>query len=360
MAKVKKKISAIGRIFIALAAVVALVLAIVIGYVVYMFADYHRIEAETPLEMTEGGSETLKAGEEYTALTYNIGFAAYTPDFGFFMDGGTESRAASPESVRETMAGIAGLIAERDADIMMIEEVDVDATRSYHIDEKAILEGALGGYASAFAVNYDSSYLFYPIFEPHGASYAGMLTFSRFGMEEGIRHSLPVETGFMKFFDLDRCYSVVRIPADNGKELVIYTAHLSAYTSDGTIATEQTEILAADMRAEYEKGNYVICGGDFNKDLLGDSSEYFGVTGSGETWAQPFPEELLGNGLKLVAPTNAPSCRNADGPYNPEQLVLVVDGFIVSDNIEVISAETVDTDFTYSDHDPVEMKFVLK
>ena len=76
--------------------------------------------------------------------------------------------------------------------------------------------------------------------------------------------------------------------------------------------------------------------------------------------AQPFPEELLGDGLKLVAPQNAPSCRNADGPYNPDQLVLVVDGFIVSDNIEVTSVETVDTDFTYSDHDPVEMRFVMR
>ena len=32
--------------------------------------------------------DALAIGTEYTALTYNIGFGAYTPDFSFFMDGG--------------------------------------------------------------------------------------------------------------------------------------------------------------------------------------------------------------------------------------------------------------------------------
>lgn len=37
-----------------------------------------------------------------------------------------------------------------------------------------------------------------------------------------------------------------------------------------------------------------------------------------------------------------------------------MDGILVSDNIEVLSCETVDTAFAYSDHNPVKMKFVLK
>lgn len=81
----------------------------------------------------------------------------------------------------------------------------------------------------------------------------------------------------MKLLDLDRCYSVSRIPTASGKELVLYNLHLSAYTSDGAIATEQLELLCADMLAEYEAGNYCVAGGDFNKDLLGNSPEIFGV-----------------------------------------------------------------------------------
>lgn len=52
-------------------------------------------------------------------------------------------------------------------------------------------------------------------------------------------------------------------------------------------------MLLSDMQSEYEKGNYCICGGDFNKDLLGNSEEVFGVSAGDYTWAQPLPEELF-------------------------------------------------------------------
>ena len=55
-----------------------------------------------------------------------------------------------------------------------------------------------------------------------------------------------------------------------------------------------------------------------------------------------------------------PSCRNADAAYNPNQFVLTVDGFIVSDNVEVVSSQVIDLKFKYSDHNPVEMIFELK
>lgn len=41
----------------------------------------------------------------------------------------------------------------------------------------------LEGYDSTFTVNFDSPYLFYPLSKPHGKSYAGMLTLSRFNIE---------------------------------------------------------------------------------------------------------------------------------------------------------------------------------
>ena len=75
------------------------------------------------------------------------------------------------------------------------------------------------------------------------------------------------------------------------RQLVLYNFHLSAYTTDPTIANQQLEVLYEDMAAEYAAGNYVICGGDFNKDLLGDSGKIFGVSGKDYSWAQPLPVE---------------------------------------------------------------------
>ena len=327
-----------------------------------MLIDYERLDDNLSLAVQGGVTQTASQNTEYSILTYNIGFCAYLPDFGFFMDGGTESRAKSKQSVLDTLDGIKGLIDGLLPDFIMLEEVDERATRSYKVNQKEYFENAYSKYDSIYAQNYDSSYLFYPIFKPHGKSKAGMLTFSRFNLKaNAIRRSLPIENSLMKFFDLDRCYSITRVEVSGGKELVLFTAHLSAYTSDGTIANEQIKMLAQEMQEEYKKGNYVICGGDFNKDLLGDSSEIFGRSGEGQTWAQPFPTNFLNEtNLALISSSNLPSCRNADGPYNDSQFVLTVDGFIVSDNVQVSSCYVADGSFKYSDHNPVVMNFILK
>ena len=52
--------------------------------------------------------------------------------------------------------------------------------------------------------------------------------------------------------------------------------------------------------------------------------------------------------------------RNADGPYHQGQYVLTVDGFLVSDNVTVTDSGVVNLAFAYSDHNPVEMRFVLE
>ncbi len=349
-----------------LLAVLAVMLAAVIAYVAYVLISYHRVGDMTVPEISGNAAESAAAGTEYRIMSWNIGFGAYESDYGFFMDGGTESWAWSPERLDANLEKISEVLSLQDADFYIIQEVDTDSTRSYHRDEAALLNSALGdGRSSIFALNYDSPFLFYPFTQPHGKSVAGMMTFSRFAVSSSLRRELPIENSLMKFLDLDRCYSICRIPADNGRELVLYNMHLSAYTSDGSIATEQLRMLIDDMSGEYLKGNYVVCGGDFNKDLLGDSSVYFGKSDIEYTWAQPLPEGMFdGTGLTLVAPLDesapVPSCRNADGPYHEGQYVLTVDGFIVSDNVTVRSSGVLDLQFAYSDHNPIVMTFVLE
>ena len=192
---------------------------------------------------------------------------------------------------------------------MLFQEVDIDGTRSYHVDERKLLlsqtlstDNTSRNYT--FAQNYDSPYLFYPILEPHGKNKSGMLTVS----------NIPIEDGFMKLLDLDRCYSVNRIPTENGKELVLYNLHLSAYTSDPSTADNQLRMLFEDMKEEYDAGNYIVAGGDFNKDLLGNSAEIFGHKELEDNWAKPISEELIPDFMQLIAEksgTILPKCRSA-------------------------------------------------
>jgi hypothetical protein len=72
---------------------------------------------------------------------------------------------------------------------------------------------------------------------------------------------------------------------------------------------------------------------------------------------------LLGEGWALAADTSAPSCRRLDKPYNgiPEENEhWVIDGFILSPNIEIVSIVTVDLGFRNSDHNPVKIELTLK
>lgn len=352
---------------------ILLALVLVVGaYVAYVFSAYYRLEDNLPLEMEGGEFYEPVTGISYQMMTfrlvsYNIGFGAYSDDYSFFMDGGTESRARSVMDVYENIGGAMEAVKELDPDFLLIQEVDVDGTRSRHVNEKAYIESQLPQYGYwTFAQNYDSPYLFWPLLEPHGANQAGQLTLSKLPIASALRRSLPIEEGVMKLVDLDRCYSVQRIPLPfaGDRELVLYNLHLSAYTSDGTIAEEQLKMLFADMLAEYEAGNWTIAGGDFNKDLLGNSDEIFGVSGPEYTWAQAIPAELIPDGMSIVAPFDeaalVASCRNADRPYGPDNYLVTVDGFIVSDNVTVLESSVFDTGFRWSDHNPVYMDFSLE
>lgn len=355
----------VGRILLVILVVLAVIAG---GYAVYVFGAWYRVEDKQTLEVQTihdyGLDAALRTGETHRIASYNIGFGAYSTDYSFFMDGGKESRARSEKAVVENVTGAISAAASLDPDFLLLQEVDVDGTRSFHVDQWALVCSQMYFLHGTFAQNYDSPYLFWPLWEPHGANRAGIAVFSKYPIASAIRRQLPIESGVMKLVDLDRCYSVQRIPVpEEGREVVLYALHLSAYTSDGKIAEEQLEMLFADMLAEYEKGNWTIAGGDFNKDLLGNSGGIFGVSGPEYTWAQPVPEEMIPEGLTIVAPFDAasptPSCRNSDRPYGPDTFCVTVDGFIVSDNVDVLDAKVLDTGFQWSDHNPVFMDFVL-
>lgn len=345
---------------------VILVLAIVLSYVAYVFLSYHRIPDHQTLDIApSAAASAATTGRDYTITAYNIGFGAYLPDYTFFMDGGKESRARSAELVEYATNGAADVIAQEAPDFAIFEEVDTDSDRSWHINQHAMLSERFSDRSSSFAVNYDSAYLFYPFTNPIGKSKSGISFFSTVGITSAERRSLPIDTDFNKLFDLDRAYSSNRIPVDNGKELVIYAFHLSAYSPTEAVRTGQVKMLFEDMEREYKAGNYVIAGGDLNRDLkaLSDTDLTF-------DWAHPLERDLLPEGIacafdlltedeKSAFPSTT---RNTDIPYDPElSYTVTIDGFLLSDNIEMLSLRAMDeVGFAYSDHNPVKMEFRLK
>ena len=107
-------------------------LVLIASYAVYLFTSYHRIEDNQNIEPS--GSSALSAavpvGEDLQVTSWNIGFAAYTDQYSFFMDGGKYSRAFSKEAVLDNMDEISAQLVGFDSDFYLIQEVDIDATRS--------------------------------------------------------------------------------------------------------------------------------------------------------------------------------------------------------------------------------------
>lgn len=366
--KEKKKRGPVAKTFSIIGLVLAIIILLVFAYVAYVFLSFKRIDDNQVLVAEQQAeSEKVQTGKELMVTSYNIGFGAYSDDYTFFMDGGKESWAFSKDAVYENIDGAMNVIAEYDPDIALFQEVDFDATRSYHVDQRVLVDEAmaeLGEYSYTFAQNYDSPFLMYPITQPHGANKAGIMTFSKAQITGGLRRSLPIEEGFSKVIDLDRCYSKSRVETDNGKELVIYNHHLSAYTANALTAEVQLSMLIKDMQEEYDQGNYCIAGGDFNRDLLGNSPEIFHTDVLDDNWAKPVNMSLFTDDITLVAPFDendlAASCRNPDKPYEKGDFVVTVDGFIVSANVDVVYSNVIETDYKYSDHNPVMMRIKLK
>lgn len=352
----KKLLQCLGWLLLA-------VVLVVVGYVAYVMLSYHRIEDKQTLQADIVSTEVLPAGESCTILTANIGYGSYPPSYSFFMDGGTESRAYSRDNVLANMQGIGESIETQTSDILLLQEVDEKANRSWKVDEYALLRSRFSSMNALYAVNYDSAYLFYPLTCPIGKTLSGLAVFSRYSLQSSLRRSLPIATDFSKLIDLDRCYTVSEIPVSNGKTLYLYNVHLTAYGSTAAISSAQITMLAEDMKAKTAAGNYVICGGDFNHDFTGTSVEQLNPSGISYEWCQPLPTSLLPEGItpctdytgSLVA-----TCRNLDKPYTPgESFTVVLDGFLVSSNVECVTVENLDWGFTYSDHNPVRMVFRL-
>ncbi len=348
--------------------VILLVIVLVVGgYVGYVFGTYDRIEDNQDLEVTHRTNEKAQPGETYTVVSYNIGFGAYTADFTFFMDGGKESRARSKESVITCVEGTTDTALSYEPDFVLFQEVDTDSTRSHHVDESALILERIAGngdFDSTFAQNYHSAYLMYPFTQPHGASNSGLLTISKKGISSALRRSLPIATDVKKILDLDRCYCINRIPVSNGKELILVNLHLSAYGTDAAQGNAQLEMLFADMQKEYEKGNYVICGGDYNHDFTGDSRQALNPNTDEEySWCHAFPDEVLPEGFVKhteYADGLVSTSRNTNIPYCEDSFTVVLDGFITTDNVTCEYVQNIDTGYTYTDHNPVVMKFRLE
>ena len=339
--------------------VMTLLLLLVAFLITIYMTNYHPKAIES-LTITKASNDALVADIEYTIMTWNTGYAALGKEQDFFMDGGTRSGAFSEAEVITNSNAIKAFLKNQNTDIILLQEVDISGKRSENINQYELYKDD-EIYDSVFATNYKNLFVPVPLISPMGNVHSGIMTLSKFEISEAYRVSLNGKENFIvQLFELERCFIITRFTVGD-KELVLINTHLSAFDKGGKIREQQLAQLKDILSQEYVLGNYVILGGDFNHELPNTSSDNFIWTVPLPDWVEKFPADFDLNNYNWAVDPTTPTVRSNEQAYvKDENFVAIIDGFLVSDNIEIVKVQGIDLQFENSDHNPVILTFKLK
>ena len=341
--------------------IVLVIVAAAAGLIAWLSIAEYRPEAVEELNFTarDESAPALPQGESLTVLSWNIGYAGLGSNADFFMDGGENVKSSDRVQVESNLLNISQLLyGENAPDLVLLQEVDTNSSRTYNIDQSACLAGA----NAAHALNYSCPFVPFPL-PPIGKVNSGVFTTTDYAIDRAERVSLPCPFSWpVSTANLKRCLLVSYLPIEGSdRQLVLVNLHLEAY-DDGEGKIAQTRQLNEFIQAEYEKGNYVIAGGDFNQIFPGSLEVYPNT--HPELWEPGvLTEDMLPVGWSYAYDLRVPSCRLLNRPYDPEDTEntqhYVIDGFILSPNVTLESVETLDEGFIASDHNPVLLRVTL-
>lgn len=298
------------------------------------------------------GQSTRAPGKELTILTWNIGYAGLGKDADFIADGGKHLRSAGKSQVDANLAGIRRTLSGVDADLVLTQEAAGPGFMTRGVDVIGGLRGQLAGYRSAFSADVTTRLL------PRGLSLEhGLATFTRIAAQPTEIARLPDEPGRMGGILPRRYHLQVTRLAVEGQPFVVLNVHLAAFDELAETRRRQVDAVFRYARKEFESGAAVILGGDWNL-LLAKTDFPHSTDTKYLTWVHPFPEDAIPSDWRIVADASQPTVRTNERPYRRgENFAAVIDGFIVSPNVEVLRVAASDLGFEHSDHQPVLGRF---
>ena len=354
-----------GRRFVRfLLKLIVFILALFALFLAFLTISEFKPAPSESVDVAGHAAKKAATGEEMRIVTWNTGYGALGDNADFFMDGGKLVKTATNARVEENVNGMIDILREIAPDIIFLQEVDRNSSRSYKINEADRYAEAFPSMRNAFATNYRVAFVPYPV-PPIGKVDSGIMTLSSYEtLAESERVALPCPFSWpVRLGNLKRCLLVTRVPVEGtDKELVLINLHLEAYDS-GEGKAAQTAMFRDYLMAEIEKGNYVIAGGDFNQVFSNvDTSAYPEQEGkwhAGLIDTAEFPDSL-----QFLMDPGVPTCRSLDQPYRGADTAAfqyyMIDGFIVSGNVTVSRLKTLAEGFVQTDHNPVMLEFVLE
>ena len=349
---------------ITLGAVFGTVVAFIGGVLIFASATTLKVKETEKMEIRSKVTKEIDQSQALNLLTWNTGYGALDERQDCCWDGGKGVYGESKEVVQNNIDALKSKISEIDPDIFFVQELDLDSKRSFFIDELDSFRSTFGEkYNDSFAGNFKAGLVPLPLYQMTGKVNAGIATFSKFSISDSERIQLPIPFSWpMSLFNLKRCLLVTRIPIkDTQNELVMINLHLEAYSSEEGKVKQANQLMEL-MKAEYEKGNYVIAGGDFNQTFSHIGFDKYPNNGD---WECPvFEESSYNDKFTFNMDESNPTCRSLKTPlvgYDKATFqYYMIDGFIASKNIEINEVHTLDLGFKNTDHNPVQMSVILK
>lgn len=284
-----------------------------------------------------------------TLVSYNIGYLSGLANAALETDVAVSSSRESFDANQER--AIASLQAVN-PDIVTIQEVDLEARRSYKVNQVAALAEGLGMANGAIAINWDKRYVpfpYWPITQQFGRTLSGQSILSRFPIQNHERHVLDRVAGnnwIYNAFYLDRLAQVAEVVVGEAT-LVVINVHLEAFDYD--TRQKQTDYVV-NLAETYAEDYPVVLLGDFNSALnRPEEGEPFTIQTllDSEVFAPVVPVEALTEPEQFTFPSNQPQYKLDYGFYTPETL-------------EVIETQVLTSAGTASDHLPLMMRLQLR
>lgn len=311
-----------------------------------------------PIEpvVPRGEAPPVPAGRRLRVLSWNVQFCAGRRCL-FFYDGGRDSRVSAAE-VEHTMDGVASLIRRQAPDLVLLQEVDRNSTRTARIDQHTVLAKRLGYPVTASTPYFKVPYVPVPPHQPMGRVEMHLSVFSRFGLGPGRRIRLAGldEPAWRRAFNLRRAVLNVGLQREDAPDLSVFLTHLSAFSrGDGTLARQVQTVLRS-----VGTGGPMLLAGDLNSLPPGDVSGRLGAAASlydaGQTPIQP-----LFDGLEPVCPPPGdvlnPDYRSYV-PYGSNVPDRTID-YVFGRGLTVDRVRVVPEGAAWSDHLPIVADFLV-
>ena len=332
---------------------IVLILAFAYVIVVIIVNRNRSVEARiVDLDRPAGLPDT--AGNEISVSTWNLGYAGLGDASDFIKDGGTRMFPPSRDAVRGNLAGIVETASRLDVDVALFQEVAGDTPLNYWISVDRALAGLMGGRQYWFRHDVSTWGVPRPLRLKHGSVLASRITARRAEIVPLPQDSDPMLGLVVRLYALQ----VVTIAStDGGPDWVIVNLHLSAFDDGAHLRREQLRAVFDFAEARYRQGGRVILGGDWNMILMHTDFES-NTPDEFLSWIHDLPRDWVPEDWTIAVDPARPTVRTLYKPYVPgENFTGIIDGFIVSPNVEVVEVETRDTGFRHSDHAPVIARF---